>query len=197
MISAIKDYCSKDKYIINIGAGGEIKRILSDCGLKFKEIDIDEKRKPDFVCSAEDMSVFKDHSVDVFFCIEVLEHIKNPFNAITEIKRVLKPGGLIIGSTPFIFPIHDEPYDFYRYTKYGLKNIFQDFECINLIERNSYIESIYVILWRLVNIGNRKQKVMGALLSPFYFLLLPFMVIVSRLVTNKQSTTGYFFVFKQ
>lgn len=197
MSSAIKDYCDKGQYIINIGAGGEIKRVLSDYNLKFKEIDIDKKRKPDFVCSVEDMSIFEDHSVDIFFCMEVLEHVKNPFNAIKEIKRVLKPEGLIIGSTPFVFPIHDEPYDFYRYTKYGLRNLFQDFECINLIERNSYIESIYVILLRLLNIGNKKQKVMGILLSPFYFLLLPFVIIISRLVTNKQSTTGYFFIFKK
>lgn len=129
--------------------------------------------------------------------MEVLEHVKNPFNAIKEIQRVLKPGGIIIGSTPFVFPIHDEPHDFYRYTKYGLRNLFKDFECIELIERNSYIESIYVILLRLLNIGNKKQKMVGILLSPVYFILLPFMALVSLLVTNKQSTTGYFFIFKQ
>lgn len=196
-ISAIKKYCDKDQYIINIGAGGEIKSILFNHGLKFKEIDIDEQRKPDFVCSIEDMSIFQNNSVDIFFCMEVLEHVKNPFNAIKEIQRVLKPGGIIIGSTPFVFPIHDEPYDFYRYTKYGLRNLFQDFECIDLIERNSYIESIYVILLRLLNIGNKKQKMVGILLSPLYFILLPFMALISFLVTNKQSTTGYFFIFKK
>lgn len=197
MTSAIKEYCNRDQKIVNIGAGGEIKKILSCYNLNFKEIDIDEKRKPDFVCSVENMPIFKNNSIDIFFCIEVMEHVKNPFNAIKEISRVLKPNGIIIGSTPFIFPIHDEPYDFYRYTKYGLRNLFENFDQIKLVERNSYIESAYVILLRLLNIGNKKQRLISVLLCPFYFLLLPFVILTSFLVTNKQSTTGYFFIFKK
>ncbi len=197
MIAAIQEYCSADQEIVNIGAGGAIKDVLTREGVRFKEIDIDEKRRPDIVCSVEDMAVFKTSSVDVFFCMEVLEHVQNPFSAVTEITRVLKPGGVMIGSTPFMFPIHDEPYDFYRYTKYGIQHLFRDFDTVKLVERNSYIESIYVVLLRLLNVGSIRQRLVGVLLFPLYIVLLPCVLLLSLFVTNKQSTTGYFFIFKK
>jgi len=194
---AIKKYCRPNYKIINIGAGGEIKKILLKRGLDFKEMDINERRHPDYICSVESMDIFPDESIDIFFCMEVLEHVKNPFNAIKEIKRTLKPGGMIVGSTPFIFPMHDEPHDFYRYTKYGLVNLFQDFKKIELAERNSYIESIYVVLLRLINIGDKKQRLVGTLLLPIYLLLAPLVFLLSGFITNRQSTTGYFFIFQK
>lgn len=194
---SIGEYCGPKQNIVSIGAGGDVKRILTKHGLTFKEIDVDTARRPDFVCSAEQMDIFENNSVDVFFCMEVLEHVKKPWNAIMEMERVLKPGGIIIGSTPFIFPIHEEPFDFYRYTKYGLLNLFENFEKIKLVERNSYLESVYVVLLRTLNIGSRKQRFVGALLFPIFLLILPFLFVLVPFVTNKQSTTGYFFIFKK
>ena len=61
-------------------------------------------------------------------CIfEVLEHTKNPISAVNNIYEILDEGGYVLFSSPFIFHIHDEPYDFYRFTKYGLKHLFRDF----------------------------------------------------------------------
>ena len=197
LISAIKKYYRENDKVISIGSGGPIKKTLLEQKIKFKEIDIDRERKPDYVCDIEKMDIFEDDSVDIIFCLEVLEHVRNPFNAIKEIERILKTGGLIIGSVPFVFPIHEEPRDYYRYTKYGLLNLFQNFECVELIERNSYVESIGVILLRLVNIGSRRQRFIGALAFLVYLLLGPFFAILSCLVKNKQSTTGYFFIFKK
>lgn len=197
MGKAIENYYAPDQKVISIGSGGKIKKVLNDHQVEFKEIDIDENRKPDFVCDIENMHIFENNSVDIFFCMEVLEHVPNPFNAIKEIQRVLKPGGILIGSTPFVFPIHDEPYDFFRYTKYGLRNLFKTFEEIQLEERNSYIESIYVIFLRLLNVGKIRQRIIGILFFPIYVLLLPLVFLFSLLVDNHQSTTGYFFIFKK
>jgi len=194
--SAIKKYCRSGQKIINIGAGGEIKKVLVNNKLDFKEIDIDKSRKPDYICSIEKMDIFEDASVDVFFVMEVLQYV-NPFNAVKEVEKKLKPGGIIIGSSPFVFPIHDEPYDFYRYTKYGLMNLFQNFEKVELVERNSYLESAYVILLRLVNVGTKGQIMAGVLMLPVFLLFAPFVWLFSKLVTNKQSTTGYFFIFRK
>lgn len=187
----------KNKVILNIGAGGEVAELLKLVGLKFKEVDIDPLRKPDYIMSIENMDKIKSNSIDVIFCMEVLEHVANPFKAVSEIQRVLKKNGIFIGSTPFILSIHDEPYDFFRYTKYGIRNLFSEFEELYLTERNSYIFSIYVLALRLVNIGNYKQRFIGVLLFPFLVLLLPFFYLVSLLVTNKQATTGYNFIYKK
>lgn len=58
-------------------------------------------------------------------CLEVLEHVADPSLVIAEIARVLKPGGHAWLSMPFLYPVHDAPFDFQRYTEYGLKRDIQ------------------------------------------------------------------------
>lgn len=66
-----------------------------------------------------------DASFDSALCTAVLEHLEEPEAAIRECARVLKPGGMAIYSMPFIWHLHEEPRDFFRYTKYGLKHLFE------------------------------------------------------------------------
>lgn len=54
-------------------------------------------------------------------CLEVLEHVSDPAQVVAEIARVLKPGGRVWISMPFLYPLHDPPYDFQRYTEFGLR----------------------------------------------------------------------------
>jgi SAM-dependent methyltransferase len=65
-----------------------------------------------------------DASFDTAICTAVLEHLEEPEQALRECHRVLKPGGLAIYSVPFIWHLHEEPRDFYRFTKYGLNYLF-------------------------------------------------------------------------
>ena len=59
-------------------------------------------------------------SIDAVVCLEVLEHVRHPQAALAEFARVLKPGGTMLFSMPFLYPIHDAPHDFQRLTQYGL-----------------------------------------------------------------------------
>lgn len=69
---------------------------------------------------------FSDGEFDTVLCISVLEHLEEPGRAIAEIKRVLKSGGHAIVSVPFLFPIHDAPGDYWRFTKFGLQYLFRE-----------------------------------------------------------------------
>lgn len=60
-----------------------------------------------------------DESVDTILCTEVMEHVPNPEKTIEEFARVLRPGGTVITTAPFVYPIHDA-YDFFRYSPDGL-----------------------------------------------------------------------------
>lgn len=66
-----------------------------------------------------------DEIFDSAICTAVLEHLEEPEKALRECCRVLKPGGIAVYSVPFIWHLHEEPRDFYRYTKYGLKYLFE------------------------------------------------------------------------
>lgn len=59
-------------------------------------------------------------------CSEVLEHVRHPWVALPELRRVIRPGGWIIVTTLTSFPIHGFPDDFYRYTPSGLKSLMED-----------------------------------------------------------------------
>lgn len=195
--NAVRDHqIDRMENVINIGAGGEIADTLRGLGLKFKEVDVDPDRAPDFLMSMEDMQMIPDNSVDAVFCLEVLEHVKNPFLAVRETKRILKPGGILVGSTPFLFPIHDSPNDFYRYTEFGINNLFIDFKKSSLVRRNSYLEAIFVCVLRLINIGSFRERLLIVVIFPV--LLLSFLVIVllNYVVINDSATTGYFYVFQ-
>ncbi len=60
---------------------------------------------------------------DTVICSEVLEHLPRPADALREIHRVLKPGGRIILSVPYLSRLHEEPHDYYRYTRHGLGHL--------------------------------------------------------------------------
>jgi len=63
---------------------------------------------------------FTDCTFDTVLCTEVLEHLSTPAACIDEMARVLRPGGHLILTTPQMWPLHEEPYDFFRFTRYGL-----------------------------------------------------------------------------
>lgn len=66
---------------------------------------------------------FKNESMDAVLLLDVLEHLPHPQNCLREIARVLKPNGLLVLKVPFIYPLHDEPLDFQRWTIHGLQQL--------------------------------------------------------------------------
>ncbi len=66
-----------------------------------------------------------DHSVDVIISIQVLEHLSSPHQAMREMARVLKPDGHLFMTTPFFYQEHQQPHDYFRYTRYGLQHLVE------------------------------------------------------------------------
>lgn len=75
--------------------------------------------RPDVFADAARLPV-RDGVVDALVMLEVLEHLRFPSAALCEAARVLRPGGRLLLSVPFLYPIHDAPHDFQRFTTYGL-----------------------------------------------------------------------------
>ncbi len=76
--------------------------------------------RPDVFADARGLPFAKGDIQGVIFK-DVLEHVRGPETVLAEIGRVLEQGGTLVLWMPFIYPIHDAPYDFQRYTEHGLK----------------------------------------------------------------------------
>lgn len=69
---------------------------------------------------------------DVVVCTEVLEHTLDPFSAVQEMHRLLKPGGLLLLTTPFNFRIHGPLPDCWRFTEHGLRALLRNFNVLRI-----------------------------------------------------------------
>ena len=66
-----------------------------------------------------------DNAYDSAICTAVLEHLEEPEQALRECMRVRKPGAAAIYSVPFIWHVHEEPRDFFRFSKFGIEYLFE------------------------------------------------------------------------
>jgi ubiquinone/menaquinone biosynthesis C-methylase UbiE len=149
---------------------------------------------------------FKDENFDNILCTEVLEHLSTPEKAIQEMKRVLKKGGYLILTTRFLFPLHDIPDDYYRFTKYGLKQLFKDWELIELKEETKTLETLAVLLQR---INYQCRGVFLKPLKPLIFIMAKIIPSFSFLIRKEYGdigktkiegnimTSGYYLVAKK
>lgn len=69
---------------------------------------------------------FEVGAFDFVLCTETLEHVARPGLVLAELRRVLKPGGTLALSVPFLHPVHQAPHDYFRYTPYGLRHLLAE-----------------------------------------------------------------------
>ncbi len=125
-VPAILQY-AQGKFI-DIGCGDmPFQKFILGKVEKYDSIDI-ERRVPEvkYVGDIQNMDMLESQTYDSALCLEVLEHVQNPLKALTEISRILKKEGYLILSLPHLSRLHEEPHDYYRYTKYGLQFLLQE-----------------------------------------------------------------------
>lgn len=124
--------------ILEIGSrqvvpGGESKRnLFPDC--EYVGFDYYRDANTDVVGDAHELAKFFGCEFDAVFSLAVFEHLAMPWVVAAEINKILKVGGLTFHSSHFAFPVHERPWDFWRYTDQGLRVLFSPplgFEVIN------------------------------------------------------------------
>jgi SAM-dependent methyltransferase len=126
--------------LLDVGAGdAPYRSILGPSVCVYHTVDFEKRIDDiDFQADAQDLSsVIASDRYDTVLLLEVLEHVPNPFRVVAELFRVLRSGGKVILSVPHLSRLHEEPYDFYRYTHYGLRHLFEQagFEILELVPR--------------------------------------------------------------
>lgn len=99
-------------------------------------MDLDPNSGADYIAdlTRDNSSLIPADRFDFVLCTEVLEHTLQPFDAVREIHRMLKQGGLAFVSTPFNFRIHGPLPDCWRFTEHGLRALFGTFDILELKE---------------------------------------------------------------
>lgn len=113
--------------VVDIGCGSSWPALVLPTSCRYIGLDYPETAawygtKPDVFGDAEALP-FRDQSVDTILLLDVLEHLPAPRRCLAETHRCLKPQGIVILSVPFLYPIHDAPHDYRRWTLHGLKRM--------------------------------------------------------------------------
>lgn len=183
----LRDLASRSKRILDVGGGRPFQKRLAGHrellqGKECVTLDIDATTKPDVVGDAHLMP-FPDASFDAVLHSSVLEHLHSPWLAAAEMYRVLKPGGVMLGVVPWVYPFHARRghySDFWRFSEDGLRQLFSSFASVEV-----------------TNMG-RWWMTMGRFLPGYWRLrpvLEPVLYLLDRTVAPHRSTTPFHMVW--
>ena len=126
-VESVAKNLSRGSSILDAGAGESVyKKVFSHCNYKAIDLAVGESRWNyaglDYIGSLHEMPI-DDETFDAVLCTQVLEHLEWPRESVKEMHRVLKPGGRLYMTVPMAQDEHQVPYDFFRYTSYGIESI--------------------------------------------------------------------------
>lgn len=110
----------------------------------------------DVIGVAEELP-FKDETFDAVLSLNVLEHLKDPFSAASEISRVLKKNGQLFCVVPLLQPVHGYPSHYYNMTAEGLKNLFTPMLKIDKQEIIASGLPVFTLTWMISSWANGLQ----------------------------------------
>ena len=119
--------CEKlDGMVLDVGSAERHPSRYLPAGAEYIALDYFETAtdwygtRPDVFGDAQHLP-FADDCIDHALLLDVMEHLPDPDRCLAELHRVVKPGGTLTIQVPFLYPLHDEPLDFHRWTRYGLR----------------------------------------------------------------------------
>lgn len=135
----------------------------------------------------------KNNSVDTILCTQVLEHLQYPQKAVDEIHRVLKPNGVCILTTHMANPLHGEPHDYFRFTKYAFTAVlFKNFKSVKVKENGGALLSIsQFICWGL------SEKLPRIISLPIITLINLIIKPLDKIMFSDVFTTNYIVIAKK
>ena len=127
---------------------------------------------------------FKDKEFDSILSNQVFEHVFNPNQFLKEVNRVTKMGGRFLITVPFVWDEHEQPYDYARYSSFGLQYILAEngFEIIEHRKSNNGLEVIFQLLNDYIF---KKTVTKNGYFNLFFMLLLMAPINVAGLIISK------------
>lgn len=162
--------------VLVIGGHGPILKFIEKYPFRITTLDINPNHKPDFVYDLADKKLlinFEENKFDLIIAMEVLEHIPDYLQALKNISKILKKNGVLLGSTPWIIPMHDIPNDFHRFTYFEILRVLrnQNFESIKIHSRGNFFDALIAMCLRGLFEPTLSAKILSFLLGPFSLIL--------------------------
>ncbi|HMP74731.1 MAG TPA: methyltransferase domain-containing protein [Kiritimatiellia bacterium] len=156
--------------IIDVGCGrAPWKQLFAPYAREYIGVDLKTGPAVQVTAPAEKLP-FPDAHADVIFSNSVLEHVRGWREAITEMHRILKPGGLALVGVPFIFPIHGSPHDYWRWTPHGFDVIFSAFSKVRVEQAGGWLTNYLQVQNIFYRDLQERHHGLRALWSPFIML---------------------------
>lgn len=146
--------------------------------LQYESADFEKVDKPyaksTYVCDLCEHIPVEDGRFNYIVFNQVMEHLKEPADALSELHRVLAPGGRILCTVPLFYEEHEQPFDFFRYTQFAHKYLFSDagFD----VERIEWLEGFFGTCGYMFEVTNlylptkfRGSIGIAVLATPFLF----------------------------
>lgn len=133
---------------------------------------------------------FADGCADAILCTEVIEHVTDPALMLSEFARVLAPGGFVILTSPFTWQLHDEPRDYWRFTEFGLRLIFEraGFRILALRTVNGFAGALLQSTCLLLM---QSSGPLRFLVRPLVWFLQSVAMMIGFLDRNRRMTSSY------
>ncbi len=148
-------------------------------GLEIETTIHKEKSKADFYYDGTKFP-FVDKDFDSVVTNQVLEHVFNPNSFLSEINRVLKPHGKLLLTVPFVWDEHEQPYDYARYSSFGLKSLLEK-HGFKILENRKSVNDVKVI-FQLFNAYFYKKSHKSFLLKQAAMVFIMFPVNLVSLI---------------
>jgi SAM-dependent methyltransferase len=172
--------------VLNLGSGQR--------RFAHKEVALDIVPRPDVDVIGDAHALpFASHTFEACALIEVLEHLRDPYVAVGEIRRVLRDGGRLVLTTRFLFPIHDAPHDYFRYTEFGLRELLRDWAFVEVHPQHDWYSTFVALFVRLINEDHWSARLLAPVIVAVGVALMLFQPLL-RLLPFRGFTSGYFVV---
>jgi SAM-dependent methyltransferase len=134
---------------------------------------------------------FTNESFDSVVCFEVLEHVKDPKAILGEVNRVIKDHGSLLISVPFLIGEHEEPYDFQRFTSFGLVKLLKDAGFIIVSLEKTTSEFMAIAQLNILYLSRHwESKIRGFNRIKQYLIIAPLTVaslVIDKFITRHQK----------